>query len=156
MIYYIFFTILLTFALFCVWQISKTDIQRRIIPDVYLFPLLLTGLIILTFFSWPVSIKEGSIAATFGYILAILIGVLFNIVKKDKKHKYETPIGMGDIKLISVGGLWLGVTGLSLALIFACVSGLIWGTTKRQRVIPFAPFFLSGGIFALIIISFLI
>lgn len=153
--YNVFFFLLIAISVWLAWKISVADWRRRIIPDAYLFPMLLTGLIITAFFPWPIDIAEGIIAATFGYILSAFIGFIFNFVGH-KKAISDTPIGMGDIKLISVGGIWLGATGLALALVFACISGIIWGRAKKQKFIPFAPFFLSGGILSLIAIAFLI
>lgn len=153
--YNIFFWLLLVGAAWCAWQISVTDWRRRIIPDVYLFPLLLIGLIITTFFPWPTNIAESVIAATAGYILAALIGFIFE--KINKKHKKsDTPIGMGDIKLIAVGGIWLGATGMAGALIIACLTGMLWGRRNQQQFIPFAPFFVAGGILSLITMILLV
>ena len=121
MIYYIFFTILLTFALFCVWQISKTDIQRRIIPDVYLFPLLLTGLIILTFFSWPVSIKEGEARRKFveihdlrifkTHLAQQLLGSLHRLLAA-RHRQSEAQLGLAVVHRIAVRLYLLGVVCL--------------------------------------------
>ena len=156
MIFYIFFIVLLICALLCAWLISVADFRRRIIPDAYLFPLLLIGLLIVNFFPWPISSAESAVAGAFGYIIAALIGFIFDIIRRRKSTDTTTPIGMGDIKLIGTGGIWLGATGLSIALIIACLTGTIWGIYKKQRFIPFAPFFLIGGFLALIVIGFLI
>ena len=156
MISYIFFILLLAFALLCAIQISIYDFRQRIIPDAYLFPLMLTGLIMTTFFSYPIHIQDGVIGATFGYIMACLIGILFDRITHNKQQKPDIPIGMGDIKLIGVGGLWLGTMGLAIALVIACISGGIWATHHKTRFIPFAPFFLLGGFLSLIAITFLI
>lgn len=153
--YNISFFILVAISIWLAWKISVTDWRRRIIPDAYLFPMLLLGLIITTFFPWPTNTAEGVVAATAGYILSSFIGFIFDFVGR-KKGISDTPIGMGDIKLISVGGIWLGATGLALALVFACISGIIWGKSKKQRFIPFAPFFFFGGILSLIATAFLI
>lgn len=157
MIYYIFFILLLIGALLCAWLISVADFRRRIIPDAYLFPLLLIGLLIVNFFPWPISSTESAVSGAFGYIIAALVGFIFDLARKNK-HKADViaPIGMGDIKLIAVGGIWLGATGLSIALVISCLIGAIWGMSNKQRFIPFAPFFLTGGFLSLIIISFLI
>lgn len=154
-IYNIFFCILLAIAAWCAWKISVADWRRRIIPDVYLFPLLLIGLIMATFFPWPVTIGQSVIAATSGYILATLIGFVFEKIGTRHK-KSDIPIGMGDIKLIATGGVWLGATGLAMALVIACISGIIWGMRQKQKYIPFAPFFIIGGILSLITMAFLI
>lgn len=158
MIYYIFFTFLLVLAIFCVIHIAIADLRRRIIPDAYLFPLLIIGLIITAWFSWPISPKIAALGATCGFALSAIVGTIYEKVNQSKtdEKNYIPPIGFGDIKLISVGGLWLGPTGLSIALVISCILGMIWGIIKKQKYIPFAPFFVIGGFLALITIWFLV
>ncbi len=152
MFFYIFFYALLVAALCCVYAIAGADFRRRIIPDAYLFPLLLLGLIVVNFFPWICNPTESVLGATFGYLLASVIGWLF----EKFSNSDMAPIGMGDIKLLAVGGIWLGVTGLSIAVAAACIIGMIWGHTKKQKYIPFAPFFFIGSFLALIVLRFLI
>ena len=140
----------------CSVLISIADLKRRIIPDAYLFPLMLCGLILITFYSFPISIQEAVIGATFGYIMSVLIGFIFDAILRKKNPKSDTPIGMGDIKLLGIGGLWLGIYGMSIALIIACISGAIWANINKQKYIPFAPFFLFGGFLSLITNIFLL
>ena len=138
------------------YKIAKIDMRRRIIPDGYLFPLLIIGVIITTFFPWPTNIESGAVGMAFGYMLAAVVGLIFDKISTRKNPKAESPIGMGDIKLISVGGLWCGPTGLAIALVLACIFGATWAYRKKQKFIPFAPFFIIGGFLSLIIIAFLI
>ena len=154
MIYNIFFIILLLGAFACAWAISRADFRRRIIPDAYLFPLMLISLVVVHFFPWPVTTSDSIIAAVFGYALASLVGFIFEQTQRTKS--VTTPIGMGDIKLMAVGGIWLGTSGLAVTLIIACITGMIWGMFKHQKFIPFAPFFIIGGILSLITMAFLI
>ncbi|MBQ2017221.1 MAG: prepilin peptidase [Alphaproteobacteria bacterium] len=157
MIFYIFFTFLLLAATFCAIQISITDFRRRIIPDAYLFPLMLIGLILITFFpAFPTQLSDAVIGATFGYTLTAIIGIIFEYRLRTHGDSTTIPIGMGDIKLISIGGLWLGTSGLSIALIIACATGAIWAYKNKQRHIPFAPFFLTGGFLSFIATMFLL
>lgn len=153
MIYDIFFIVLLATAIICSWQISVADWRRRIIPDAYLFPLLLIGLVITNFFPWPITPGAGAIAGAFGYLLALVVGMVFEHISSKKSI---APIGLGDVKLLGTGGIWLGPTGLASALIIACVAGIIWGLRRKQKYIPFAPFFICGGILSLITMLFLI
>ena len=153
MFFYIFFTLLLLGAFFCIWRISVADFRRRIIPDAYLFPLLLIGLAVTHFFPWICTTGESVIGAITGYTLAIVTGLAF---EKYTKSKIDTPIGMGDIKLIGVGGIWLGTTGLAVALVFSCLSGMLWGYYNKQKFIPFAPFFFLGGFLSFFAILFLL
>lgn len=143
-------------ALWLGYKIAKTDMRRRIIPDGYLFPLLIIGIVITTFFPWPTRIESGALGMAFGYILSATIGIIYDKILTHKNPKSESPIGMGDIKLISVGGLWCGPTGLAISLALACIFGAIWAYNKKQNFIPFAPFFIIGGILSLIIITFLL
>ena len=155
-IFWTFFVILLMLALYLCYKISKTDMRRRIIPDGYLFPLLIIGLVILAFFPWPFGIQIGVIGMAFGYMMTAIIGLIFDKILSHRNPNAESPIGMGDIKLIAVGGLWCGPTGLAIALVLACVFGAAWAYRKKQKFIPFAPFFIIGGILSLITIAFLI
>ncbi len=150
MIFNILFILLLAGAITCATLISVADFRRRIIPDAYLFPLMLIGLILITFFGFPVSMRDGVIGATFGYAMSAVIGFAFDYFIRRRTPNATPPIGMGDIKLIGVGGLWLGATGLSYALIVACITGALWARANKQKFIPFAPFFLLGGILSLI------
>ena len=155
MIYDIIFIALMLGGAWCAWKISVADWRRRIIPDVYLFPLMLIGLTVVNCFSWPVTPTDSTIAAVGGYVLTALIGFLFERTRHTGAHT-PPPIGMGDIKLMATGGIWLGTTGLALALIFACITGALWGIRTHQRYIPLAPFFVLGGFLSLIAITFLI
>lgn len=146
--------ILIFGALYCVYKISVADFQRRIIPDVYLFPLILIGFIITSCFSWLISPAEAAISGAFAYGLGAITGFVFEKAKKTKTD--YPPIGMGDVKLLAAGGIWLGTTSLAIAIIIATIIGGIWGYKKKQKFIPFAPFFFIGAIIALIIMLFLI
>lgn len=152
----IFFIGLLVWAAICAVYISVADFRRRIIPDAYLFPLMLSGLLLIAFYNWPTNITEAAIGATFGYLMSAFIGFLFDWQIRKKNPDAVAPIGLGDIKLIGVGGLWLGTSGLGLALIVACVTGMLWALIKRQKYIPFGPFFIIGGILALLANAFLL
>ena len=153
MIYNIFFSLVLIGAIFCAFRMATADFRRRIIPDVYLFPFMFAGLLTVTFFPWPVTIGDSVIGGAMGYCLGLIIGFIFERIKKDQKYP---PIGMGDIKLLGAGGIWLGTMGLSIAMIISCVLAFLWNWRKKEKYIPFAPFFLIGGFLSLIIIQFLI
>ena len=157
MIFYLFWSALFVAAAVCAVQMSISDFRRRIIPDAYLFPLMLIGLITAVFFPhWVCGIQNATIGAAMGYTLGAGVGFIFDWLGRKKDPNAQIPIGMGDIKLLAVGGLWLGTTGLAIALVASCVLGILWGTYRKQRFIPFAPFFITGAILALIIMAFLV
>ncbi len=157
MFWQIFFIVLLALALWCAWRISVADLRRRIIPDAYLWPLLLIGALIVTWSPfWPIGPYTATVGAAFGYALAAIVGFVFDWIRRRKNPDADTPIGMGDIKLIATGGIWMGPQGLGLALVLACIGGAIWSLARRKRYIPFAPFFIGGAILSLIAMAFLI
>ena len=153
MIYYIFFSLVLIGAIFCAYRMAAADFSRRIIPDVYLFPFLFAGLLTATFFPWPVTIADSVVGGALGYCLGLIVGFVFEHLKKHEKYP---PIGLGDIKLLGAGGIWLGTFGLSIAMIVSCVLAFVWHIGKKDKYVPFAPFFLIGGFLSLIIIQFLV
>ena len=153
MIFYIFFALVLIGAIFCAVRMATADFKRRIIPDVYLFPFLFAGLITTTFFPWSVTISDSVIGGAMGYCLGLIVGFIFDKIKPNQKYP---PIGMGDIKLLGAGGIWFGTMGLSLAMIISCVLAYIWNWKRKEKYIPFAPFFLISGFLSLLIIQFLL
>lgn len=155
MISNIFFCLILIGALFCSYRMATADLKKRIIPDVYLFPFLFAGLLVTAFFPWPVTIADSIIGGSMGYCLGLMVGFVFERLQKDKKRPHP-PIGLGDIKLLGAVGIWVGTIGLAISMVIACILSHIWGVKHNERYIPFAPFFLIGGILSLIIIKFLI
>ncbi len=153
MIYNIFFLLVIIGAIFCAIRMATADFRRRIIPDAYLFPFLFAGLLTTTFFPWPITIADSVVGGATGYCLGLIVGFIFEHIKKDAKYP---PIGMGDIKLLGAGGIWLGTLGLSIAMIISCVLAFLWNWHRKEKYIPFAPFFLLSGFLSLIIVQFLI
>lgn len=143
------FVILLAAAAFCAVMMSLIDWKRNIIPDIYLFPFLVIGLLVVSFFPWFFEFGEAAIAAAVGYGLGVVMGLAF-------KKKSPEAIGLGDVKLLAAGGIWLGVSGLAIALIASCILGGVWGLVKKKKFIPFAPFFFIGAICSLTALLFLI
>jgi leader peptidase (prepilin peptidase)/N-methyltransferase len=70
---------------------------------------------------------------------------------------YPAGMGMGDVKLAGVMGLYLGLS-VAPALLIAFLSGSVVGVAilvrhgagARKRGVPFAPFLALGGLVALV------
>jgi prepilin signal peptidase PulO-like enzyme (type II secretory pathway) len=122
-------TILYLISIISALAIAWSDIKSRTIPDAWLWPLLLCGLGIGTD-------QEKIAAAMIGYFLGFVLMIL--TIKREA-------LGYGDVKLMSVAGLWLGITGLSVSVVTACALGIAWGLIKRQKFVPFAPFLMIGA-----------
>lgn len=84
--------------------------------------------------------------------------VLMYLVKLlgDKKFKQES-LGGGDIKLMGLIGLTLGIIPAILTLGVASVLGLIFAFIKnrntKNNIIPFGPFLLTGAIMILYFVN---
>jgi len=113
--------------------IAWRDIKSRTIPDAWLWPLLLGGIYLYG------GVSENVVAAICGYALGFAL--MAATMKKEA-------LGFGDVELLAVTGLWLGIGGLAAALVSAAALGIAWGLAKKQRFVPLAPFlFLGWGIF---------
>jgi prepilin signal peptidase PulO-like enzyme (type II secretory pathway) len=125
---------MLTFAyiisIICALFIAYWDAKERIIPDIWLWPLMISGIYL--FGGNP----EHVMAALFGYITGFIL--MMALRKKEA-------LGFGDVKLMAVSGMFLGINGLSLAVIMACILGIIWGLARKQKFVPFAPFMILGA-----------
>jgi leader peptidase (prepilin peptidase)/N-methyltransferase len=124
--------------------VTLTDLERRVIPNGLLLAGAATAVVIVAI-SDPGSVVERGIAALAAG------GALFLIALA-----YPRGMGMGDVKLVAVMGLYLGSAVAPAMLIgFAAGAavgvGLIAreGAAARKRAIPFGPFLALGGIVGL-------
>jgi len=120
-----------------------TDVRRRVIPN----RVLIAGAAIasvLVVSTDPESLVEraAAAAAAAGVLLAAALA-------------YPGGMGMGDVKLAAVIGLYLG-RDLAVALPLAIAAGAIFGLASMlpggaaRRSIPFAPFLALGGVVGLL------
>jgi leader peptidase (prepilin peptidase)/N-methyltransferase len=125
--------------------ITLTDIERRIIPDKILLVAALLGIAIVATTD-PGSLPERAIAA------AAAGGLLFLAALA-----YPRGMGLGDVKLAAVMGLFLGRNvgpAIFVALLSGSLVGLAMiarhGAAARKRAIPFGPFLALGGVVGLL------
>jgi leader peptidase (prepilin peptidase)/N-methyltransferase len=125
--------------------ITLTDLDRRVIPNKVLLVAAVAGLAIAAIWD-PSSLPERAIAA------AAAGGGLFVVVLA-----YPRGMGLGDVKLAAVMGLFLGrnvAPAILIALLAGSVVGLgliaRHGAMARKRAIPFGPFLALGGIVGLL------
>jgi leader peptidase (prepilin peptidase) / N-methyltransferase len=121
--------------------ITLTDIERRIIPN----KILITGAVLcvlLAIPSDPGGMAERAIAA------AAAGGLFFLVVLA-----YPAGMGIGDVKLAAVMGLFLGeavAPSILIALLAGSIVGLALiarhGARARKMAIPFGPFLALGGV----------
>jgi leader peptidase (prepilin peptidase)/N-methyltransferase len=125
--------------------ITLTDLERRIIPNKILIVAAVVGVAIAAATD-PGSLPERAISA------AAAGGLLFLAALA-----YPRGMGMGDVKLAAVMGLFLGrnvAPAILVALLAGSLVGLATivrhGAAARKRAIPFGPFLALGGVVGLL------
>ncbi|HET7122033.1 MAG TPA: prepilin peptidase [Solirubrobacterales bacterium] len=126
--------------------ITLTDLERRIIPNKILLTAAVIGVAIVVVGD-PGSLPERAIAA------AAAGGLLFLAALA-----YPKGMGLGDVKLAAVMGLFLGrnvAPAIFVALLVGSVVGLglmaRHGSGARKMAIPFGPFLALGGVVGLLL-----
>jgi prepilin signal peptidase PulO-like enzyme (type II secretory pathway) len=125
--------------------VTVTDLDRRAIPNRVL-AVAAAGAIGLAAVDDPSSLTERSIAALAGG------GALLPLALAHPRG-----LGMGDVKLVAVMGLFLG-SALAVAASAAFAAGALAGAiivlreglAARKRALPLAPFLALGGVLGLI------
>jgi leader peptidase (prepilin peptidase) / N-methyltransferase len=125
--------------------VTLTDLERRVIPNKILLASALAGALIVAVGD-PSSLPERAIAA------AAAGGLLFLVVLA-----YPKGMGLGDVKLTALMGLYLGrhvAPAMLVALLAGSLVGLAMiarqGTAARKQAIPFGPFLALGGVVGLL------
>jgi leader peptidase (prepilin peptidase)/N-methyltransferase len=126
--------------------VTLTDLDRRVIPNKVLLAAAGAGLAIVAAGD-PSSLPERAIAAVAAG------GGLFLVALA-----YPRGMGLGDVKLAAVMGLFLG-RNVAPAILVALLAGSLVGVTliaregaaARKRAIPFGPFLAIGGVVALLV-----
>jgi leader peptidase (prepilin peptidase)/N-methyltransferase len=124
--------------------ITLTDVERRVIPNAIVAAGAVIGIAIAAATD-PDSLGERAIAA------AAAGGLLFLVVLA-----YPRGMGMGDVKLVAMMGLFLGRAIAPGVLIGFATGALVGGAmiarhgaAARKRAIPFGPFLALGGVIGL-------
>ncbi len=125
--------------------VTLTDLERGVIPNVVLIAGAVVGVGIVAADD-PASFGERAIAAAGagGFLLVAALA-------------YPGGMGMGDVKLAALLGLYLGdavVAALVAAVLTGALVGIAvlisQGSGARKRAIPFGPFLALGGIVGLL------
>jgi leader peptidase (prepilin peptidase)/N-methyltransferase len=125
---------------------TVTDVNRRLIPNEYL------GIGALVCLAIVLATDTGSLgeraAAALGATCTLLVPAAIG----------PDGMGMGDVKLAGVMGLYLGSAVVVALLAGFAAGGLVaiallarGGWAARQRTIPFGPFLALGGVIGLLV-----
>jgi leader peptidase (prepilin peptidase)/N-methyltransferase len=121
--------------------VAAIDLEHRIVPNRVLAPAALGAIALYAIFD-PGRIPENLVAAAGagGFLLVFALA-------------YPAGMGMGDVKLAAVMGLYLGravAPALFVGFLVGAAVGvaivLARGSEARKRAIPFAPYLALGGV----------
>lgn len=123
--------------------VTLTDLEHRIIPNKILIASALVGAAILV--TDPPELVEHGIAAAAAFALLLVVALA-----------YPRGMGMGDVKLAAVMGLYLG-RAVAPALLIGFAAGAVYGLAliarhgsgARKQAVPFGPFLAFGGLVAI-------
>jgi leader peptidase (prepilin peptidase) / N-methyltransferase len=125
--------------------ITITDLERRVIPNAILLAGAAIGLGIVAVTD-PASLPERATAAAGAGGFLLLFALL-----------YPRGMGMGDVKLAAVMGLFLAasvVPALAVGIVLGALVGfglmVRYGPDARKHAVPFGPFLAVGGVVGLL------
>ena len=131
--------------------IAYRDWKTQIIPNRWLLYLIAIRvmLLIVECFSYPDAILDNIIFIFIGFFVSGAVMFMAYVISRHE-------IGMGDVKLFMVTGMYLGLSlnyiVLLASLIFSAIYGgikLVKKDLKSKDAIPFAPFVLLGAVLCL-------
>ena len=135
------------------WPVAVSDYREFRIPN----KLILTGLVVRAVCLLPEAFMDGMGmlgALIDGVVAAVAMVVLCVVCMLISRGS----MGMGDLKLLAVMGLYLGFEGMLYALFFSMLVAFISAVylllakkKDRKDAIPFAPYILLGTITSLIL-----
>ena len=149
----IFALLCILFAVGLLALLSVIDFKTFLLPNIYVAPFAILGIA----FHWLTDFYYLSPKAV---IIGGLAGfaVLYLIRAAGNKYYKQDSLGLGDVKLLGAGGLWLGFENIMLAMtvgaFFGLVHGLVYALylklktnkdfTLTRLQIPAGPGFAAG------------
>jgi leader peptidase (prepilin peptidase) / N-methyltransferase len=125
--------------------VAFIDLQHKIVPNKIMLPAAVWGLVTAVAFRTHMA-PELLIAGAGAFVFFLLAALI-----------HPKGMGMGDVKLAGVMGLYLGklvIPALLVAFLVGTVVGLAlvarYGARSRKLGVPFAPFLALGGLVAML------
>lgn len=137
--------LILAFAALC--ALVVIDLRTRLLPNILVLSLAVSGAAFhassLFFYNTPLDLLVGAIIGA---------GILYLVrVAGNTYYKADT-LGLGDVKLMGAGGLWLGSDFILIAIIAGALAGLVHGLAligcnwfKTKTIAPLSTFSLPAG-----------
>lgn len=125
--------------------VSVIDIKRYQIPNSALALATVIRLVYLWVFTYPLKVGYYAVSALVVVAALIIFGMLAKLLVKNAS------MGAGDVKLLGVCTLMVGLQQMFMVLLFSCVFGVLWAklveprlnrfikTPRSSRYFPWAP-----------------
>lgn len=133
--------------------LSIIDLKTFLLPNIYVAPFaMLAPIFHFTTNFYYLDVQAILLGGAVGFLILYLIRAAGN------KYYGQDSLGLGDVKLLGAGGLWLGYEGVLMAMTLGAFAGLIHGVLYatiiklktgapfniRRLVIPAGPGFAIG------------
>ncbi len=153
LLFYVFYLkfgqVAIFYKLLFVWAcvlLAEIDKRMFLLPDIITFPLVLVGFFVSLASFGFVGPINASVAGLLGYFIPVVASLFFVWRNKDA-------FGGGDIKYLSVIGVWCGVSCLLFTIMLASISFGIYSIIKKQRSGAFGPWLSYSTILILILFN---
>lgn len=130
----------------CLLALAVIDWDTTLLPDSLNQPLLWAGLLA-ALLGWTIALDQALIGALVGYLSLWSVYWLFKLTTG------KEGMGYGDFKLLAAIGAWLGAASLFSVVLFASVSGVVFGLIiqsirgkKKTDAFPFGPCLVMGAL----------
>jgi leader peptidase (prepilin peptidase)/N-methyltransferase len=118
----IFSVLCLSIALICLIYLTIIDLRHYLLPDIYTLPFGLSGFLFHAIHNFQfISFENLANGLLLGMGLLGIIRFLANLA-----YGRDT-LGLGDVKLMAMAGLWIGYYAMPLALIIGAIAAIIHG-----------------------------
>lgn len=115
-------------ALALLVALSLIDLRHGILPNELVLGLACTGLVFHTAFMFQyLDLQDMMLGAFLGG------GILFVIRETANRFYGEDTLGLGDVKLMAAGGVWLGPEAILVALTLGALAGFLHGLFVAMR-----------------------
>jgi leader peptidase (prepilin peptidase)/N-methyltransferase len=102
--------------------LSYIDLKTFLLPNIYVAPFALLAIAFHIFLGFNyLTFQAMLIGGAAGYAFPWLIRAAGN------KYYGQESLGLGDVKLLGAGGLWLGLEGIIYATTLGAIAGLVHG-----------------------------
>lgn len=135
------------------WRLWVIDLREKLLPNTYVLTFLICGIstqLSLQHLFWPQALGffDMGLGALYGGGILLIIRTIANWW-----YRFDT-LGLGDVKLMTAAGIWLGPYFVLLALCtgaaFGMLHGLIISKTSKSKTplsqtnVPAGPGFILG------------